>query len=162
AIGDMTAQLQQDPTVWHDAITGANKTLDAFAGPHSYPVVAWALGDQAAASGLTIYSGIDADAFGKGDATGVDWALRELQNQLAAPWGSGPCTPPVQSHTLHVDVSGSGTVTSTPGGISCPSTCNAQFQALTGVLLTPVAAAGWVFTGWTNDCEGTGSCSLTM
>jgi uncharacterized repeat protein (TIGR02543 family) len=159
AIGDMTAQLQQDPTVWHDAVTGGNKTLDQFAGPQTYPVVAWALGDQAAYSGLTIYSGLDADALGKTVTGGTDWAMLELSNQLAAPWCSVNCAP-VQ-HRLSVTVSGSGTVTSAPAGITCPSTCSAPFDPV-NVSLTPVAAPGWIFSGWSNDCTGAGSCSVNM
>jgi hypothetical protein len=58
--------------------------------------------------------------------------------------------------------SGSGTVTSSPGGINCGSTCSANYSYNTGVTLTATPASGSVFTGWSGDCAGTGSCSLTM
>ena len=56
---------------------------------------------------------------------------------------------------------GSGTVTSSPAGISCGATCGANFQTDVPVTLTAVADAGSVFTGWSGSgCSGTGSCGL--
>jgi hypothetical protein len=67
---------------------------------------------------------------------------------------------PVQ---LTVTKAGTGTVTSTPGGIDCGSSCAASFTAGTAVSLTATPAAGWVFMGWSGaGCAGTGSCSLTL
>jgi uncharacterized delta-60 repeat protein len=57
--------------------------------------------------------------------------------------------------------SGSGTVTSSPSGIDCGSTCSAPFAAVP-VTLTATPAAGSTFTGWAGDCSGTGSCTVTM
>jgi hypothetical protein len=64
--------------------------------------------------------------------------------------------------TLTVTVSGSGTVTSSPSGISCPGTCSAAFTSGTKVTLTPAAALGYKFTGWSGACSGTGACTVTM
>ena len=47
--------------------------------------------------------------------------------------------------------SGSGTVTSSPGAIDCGGTCTDQFAQGTEVTLTPAAAAGSVFVGWSGD-----------
>jgi Divergent InlB B-repeat domain len=47
---------------------------------------------------------------------------------------------------------GTGTVTSTPSGISCPSSCLAQFPDNTSVTLTATAAAGSTFTGFSSNC----------
>jgi hypothetical protein len=55
---------------------------------------------------------------------------------------------------------GSGTVTSSPGGIDCGATCAGPFAEGTAVTLTAEAAPGSVFTGWSEDCTGTGDCSL--
>lgn len=57
---------------------------------------------------------------------------------------------------------GAGTVTSAPAGINCGSICSAQFPAGSTVSLTASAASGSVFAGWSGDCSGTGSCTVTM
>jgi hypothetical protein len=58
--------------------------------------------------------------------------------------------------------SGSGTVTSSPVGISCGGTCTAQFNDGTPVTLTAASAPSSKFAGWSGDCSGTGTCALTM
>jgi hypothetical protein len=58
---------------------------------------------------------------------------------------------------------GSGTVTSSPGGISCGSTCSATYDGGTVVTLTASAASGSTFAGWTGGgCSGTGACTVIM
>jgi hypothetical protein len=57
---------------------------------------------------------------------------------------------------------GSGTVTSSTGGISCGATCSATLPAGTAVGLTATPEAGSTFTGWSGACSGTGACSLTL
>ena len=57
---------------------------------------------------------------------------------------------------------GSGVVSSSPPGISCPSTCSANYNSGTTVTLTATAGAGATFAGWSGACSGTGSCSVTM
>lgn len=57
---------------------------------------------------------------------------------------------------------GSGTVTSSPAGINCKPTCSAAFAAGTSVKLTPVAAAGSYFAGWSGACRGISACTVTM
>jgi uncharacterized repeat protein (TIGR01451 family)/uncharacterized repeat protein (TIGR02543 family) len=58
--------------------------------------------------------------------------------------------------------SGSGTVTSSPAGIDCGTTCSSSFPNGTMVTLTATADAGSTFTGWAGDCSGTGPCVVTM
>jgi uncharacterized repeat protein (TIGR01451 family) len=58
--------------------------------------------------------------------------------------------------------SGTGTVTSSPAGISCGATCSASFDAGTSVTLNASASAGSTFTGWTGACSGTGACTVAM
>ena len=68
------------------------------------------------------------------------------------------------SYTLTVGRSGtgSGTVSSSPAGISCGSTCSADFAAGSSVTLTAAAATGSTFAGWSGACTGTGSCVVSM
>jgi virginiamycin B lyase len=58
---------------------------------------------------------------------------------------------------------GSGTITSSPSGISCNATCNASFDPNTMVTLTASAASGSTFTGWSGGgCVGVGICQVTL
>ncbi len=67
--------------------------------------------------------------------------------------------------TLSMTIVNSGTVTSTPAGITCAfGTCAAVFPTNTAVTLT---ATGTGFTGWGSGtgsatCTGTGTCSVTL
>ena len=64
--------------------------------------------------------------------------------------------------SLTVSVTGSGTVTSNPAGISCPSTCSHTFTGGSQVTLTPTPASGWAFSSWGGACSGSGGCTVTM
>jgi uncharacterized repeat protein (TIGR02543 family) len=70
----------------------------------------------------------------------------------------------LQQFTLTVATAGtgSGTVTSSPAGINCGADCSEVYDYNTAVTLTPAAATGSTFTGWSGDCTGTGSCVVTM
>lgn len=58
---------------------------------------------------------------------------------------------------------GGGSVTSTPGGIACPSgICTADFASGTDVTLIPAANISSVFTGWSGNCSGTSNCMVSM
>jgi len=67
------------------------------------------------------------------------------------------------NNTLTVSKSGSGTVTSSPAGIDCGSTCSASYPNTTSVTLTAQANTGSTFGGWSGDCSGSAStCTLSM
>ena len=67
------------------------------------------------------------------------------------------------SYTLTTTLVGTGSVSSSPSGISCPSTCSASYSSGTVVTLTATAGTGYTFTGWTGaGCSGTGTCAVTM
>ncbi|MCA1832628.1 MAG: choice-of-anchor D domain-containing protein [Actinomycetota bacterium] len=58
--------------------------------------------------------------------------------------------------------SGSGTVTSSPAGISCGSTCSMFVANGTSVSLTAIPNTVSSFGGWGGACSGTGNCSFVM
>ncbi len=67
--------------------------------------------------------------------------------------------------TLQVTTAGTGTgtVTSSPGGIDCGATCTYDFPHGTNVNLDPQPTdALSYFAGWSGDCTSSGSCGLTM
>ncbi len=66
------------------------------------------------------------------------------------------------THGLLVSVVGSGSVGSSPAGVSCPGSCAATFASGTPVGLTATAGAGARFVGWSGDCTGTAACLVTM
>jgi hypothetical protein len=70
--------------------------------------------------------------------------------------------PPDKTLTLTKAGRGTGTVSSSPAGISCGSTCAHAFKHGTTVRLTAIALARSRFAGWSGTCSGTGSCTLTM
>jgi len=78
--------------------------------------------------------------------------------------GSVTATFGVVTFSLTVNVTGSGTVTSSPAGISCSAaTCTATFNAGTSVTLSAAPASGFAFAGWSSGaCSGIGSCTLIM
>ena len=66
--------------------------------------------------------------------------------------------------TVNKEGEGSGTVTSSPGGINCDPTCATQaqqFQEGTTVSLNAAAAPGSTFAGWSGGCSGTAACTIT-
>jgi len=73
--------------------------------------------------------------------------------------------PPVTTATLALvkTGSGTGTVTSSPGGLDCGPTCSAVFPSGSQVTLTATPSGGATFAGWSGGgCGGTGSCVTTM
>lgn len=57
---------------------------------------------------------------------------------------------------------GSGTITSSPAGISCPGACSHVYASGTNVTLSAKPAAGSAFGGWSGACTGTTGCTVTM
>jgi hypothetical protein len=57
---------------------------------------------------------------------------------------------------------GSGTVTSSAGGITCGTTCAADFDSGTSVTLTATPAGNSTFAGWSGACSGGGTCTITI
>ncbi len=73
--------------------------------------------------------------------------------------------PPPTNYTLSIVPTGSGTISSSPAGISCGtngSTCSTSFLSGSLITLTSVADSGSLFTGWNGACTGTGACTVNM
>jgi hypothetical protein len=72
-------------------------------------------------------------------------------------------SPPPPQHAVNINLSGAGSVVSSPGGINCGSVCGDLFDEGTVVTLTATPAPGWTFNGWSGaGCSGTGSCQFTV
>jgi hypothetical protein len=70
----------------------------------------------------------------------------------------------VRQVTLTVRIGGSGSVRSTPAGITCPEDCAELYDSGTRVTLTATPAAGWRLQGWSGEgCSGSNvSCTVEM
>lgn len=76
--------------------------------------------------------------------------------------GAGVSNPNNFTLTVTKAGTGSGTVTSSPSGINCGSTCSANYSTGTSVTLTAAAASGSTFAGWSGACSGTATCTVSM
>src|SRR2546423_5825864 len=74
--------------------------------------------------------------------------------------GGGSTTRPPNPVQVSVTLSGSGTVTSSPAGVNCGTTCSQSFPEGTQVTLSATPATGFSFGGWSGACTGTGACVL--
>ena len=88
------------------------------------------------------------------NAVGADGSVQFLSRLPDVSSGLAPAATLPSTFTLEVSVSsGTGTVTSDPPGIDCPTTCSASFAAGTSVLLTATAGSGFILDRWI-DNEG--------
>jgi hypothetical protein len=72
----------------------------------------------------------------------------------------GPTAP---GKRLEVNVTGPGSVASSPAGIACPGACAAEYDEGSTVELTATPAAGSAFAGWSGGgCSGTGTCTVSI
>jgi phospholipase C len=71
---------------------------------------------------------------------------------------------PTTSYQLTVTIDGTstGTVASTPAGITCPTTCTASFPSGTKLTLTTKPDNDAYFAGWSGACTGLSPCKLTL
>jgi hypothetical protein len=100
-----------------------------------------------------------------GDNVAVAWQGPGISQAVIGGSFLSPFVPQGQtSQTLTVvrAGAGTGTITSSPSGISCGSTCNASYSSGTSVALTVSAASGSTFAGWSGACSGTGTCTVSM
>jgi hypothetical protein len=93
-------------------------------------------------------------------ATDFDNGKRDNQPDVGA-YEFGATARPLLD-VLIDNAGGAGTVTSSPAGITCGTTCEATFDAHTAVTLTAAPASGSRFAGWSGACSGTGPCQMTL
>jgi MYXO-CTERM domain-containing protein len=60
------------------------------------------------------------------------------------------------------DGDGHGAISSTPAGLSCNGSCNANFQQGAIVTLNAAPDSSSKFLGWSGDCTGIADCSVTL
>jgi phospholipase C len=117
--------------------SGAKVTLTATAGT-GYSFTSWSGGGCGTAITCTLT---------------MNAAASEIANFTSA---SAPTYP------VTVSLSGPGTVTSSPAGINCPTTCSAQFEGNSEVVFTAVPAKGYAFTDWGGACSGSMACTVSV
>jgi hypothetical protein len=66
------------------------------------------------------------------------------------------------AYTLAVGETGSGTVSTSDGGIVCGGICSQAYVSGTTVTLAATAASGWSFSSWSGSCSGGPVVQLAM
>lgn len=102
-------------------------------------------------------------------AAGASWSdpLSNLTLSVASADANGAVVSvsmPSSDYALSVNKAGtgSGTVMSSPAGISCGQTCVANYARGTSVTLSEVPTSGSTFSGWSGACSGATNCTVPM
>lgn len=74
---------------------------------------------------------------------------------------TNPAIPELASLCVARTGTGSGSVTSSPAGIDCGSSCSTMFAPGTQETLTATPTAGSTLAGWRGACTGTGTCTVS-
>jgi hypothetical protein len=101
-----------------------------------------------------------------GVTTGITYCYRVKASNAAgdSAYSNEACGMAASSYDVTVAKTGTGagTVVSSPTGINCGTDCFESFAAGKVVTLTPTAAAGSMFSGWSGGgCTGTAPCVTT-
>jgi alpha-tubulin suppressor-like RCC1 family protein len=100
------------------------------------------------------------------DTGGVDCWGDNANGELGDGTTTGPRLTPVavvglvQSVSVTLAGGGTGTVSSSPAGIVCGTSCTYMFDKGSTVTLSADPASGSLFGGWSGACAGTGTCSV--
>ncbi len=97
-----------------------------------------------------------------GTATTCTVTMDQARNVTATFSNTSP-TPTMRTLSVLKQGGGTGTVTSSPAGISCGATCSTTFTDGTSVTLSATPDSGSTFAGWDGEgCTGTGTCTVVM
>ncbi len=108
------------------------------------------------------------DASGDSNSTFTGWGGACSGNGACSVTMNGEKTVIANFDTNKLKVSktpinlGDGTVTSSPTGINCGSTCSAGYKLMQDVVLTATPDEFSGFTGWGGACSGNGTCTVKM
>jgi hypothetical protein len=119
--------------------------------------------------GLMATGGVGGAASGPGTAAGGQGSggrIRIFANSLSGSANTNPAAVTgIYGYNLSVSRSGtgSGSVSSSPAGITCGDDCADFYDPSATVTLTVAPATGSMFAGWSGGgCSGTGTCQVTM
>lgn len=148
-VNDMYPSWSPDGTsIVFTRYSGGGEDLFAMSAPTSLPLPAPAAGAQVLAAPSA--------------ATGPVTQLTSDGNSRDPAWGGKRATP-VAKVALTVKVTGRGTVTSSPAGISCGKDCTESYAVGTPVTLQAVPGRGAKFKGWSGACTGSAlTCTVPM
>jgi len=157
-----------DVIPFNQSLTAAGQTVQYKAVGHfnRSPVTEDITAKVAWTSSSPFVAAIDANGLATGGGNGTTTILASSTDGPHHSDVTGEATLTVGA-TLPLSVStaggGTGTITSTPPGITCPSTCGALFAPGTSVNLIATPDAGSSFSSWTGcDTTSTNICTVNM
>ena len=170
--GDMyTLALTRDGMVWAWGDNEYGQLGDGSTTNRATPVqVSGLTGVIALATGYSHSLALKSDGTvwawgynGSGQLGNDDYYRSSTPVQTKGAGGAGFLYLTVDQLTVSKAGTGSGTVTSSPAGISCGSDCSESYTSGASITLTASAASGSTFAGWSGACSGTAStCTVSM
>jgi hypothetical protein len=107
--------------------------------------------------GNTLYV-VDYGTYIANSQTDLNWG-----GSIVALSGGGAIIAASEPNAVTVNFAGTGKGTTlSHDGISCSTSCTLSYSADSSVTLTANPDSSSIFSGWSGDCSGTGSCVLAM
>lgn len=125
--------------------------------------VTWMRGNEATGASIELAPGVYGGVAGAGAS--LSYAFNDVHNYLLVGLPSeNKVVVVLPGNALFVAKAGngSGTVTSSTGGIDCGDDCLESANSATTVTLTATPAQNSNFIGWSGGCSGTGGCQVTL